>query len=126
MDHECKHPLKCSVANQCLKDYVEAAPQSWEDLCTRQAWNTEITGSFLDTTIHLPCPACGAKDFMVYKIMESEEVNNAGAVCKECERGFRIPVRRPDANTISVGLVQTVGPDLPDWFKIEVPRVQAN
>lgn len=122
--HDCTTPLQCQMAGCCLFGYVEAPPQSWDDLVKRQAFNTKMSGFFIETTTHMPCPACGAKDFMLIKIMSTEEQYNDGAVCKECERGFRMPVKR-DPGMLRFSFEQTVGPDLPPWFKIAIPRSMA-
>jgi hypothetical protein len=121
MTCDCKKPLACVQVSRCLKDYVEAPPQSWEDLCNRQAWNTETSGMFLDTTMHLPCPGCGAKDFMRIRIADGDAQYERGGVCRECERGFRMPIQRAP-NSIGFSIVQTSGPDLPPWFKMAIPR----
>jgi hypothetical protein len=118
---DCRNPLGCMQGFGCLKDYVESSPQSWEDLCKRQALNALSSGFGFDTAMHLPCPGCGAKDFMVYRIIESEQAMERGAVCKECERGFRMPVSR-SGNSISFTFVQSSGPDLPAWFKLPIKR----
>src|SRR4051812_48038250 len=108
---ECQHGMKCMHAQTCLQGYVDAPPTCWEDLMKRQAMNIDITGQYMDTRINMACPACGAADFMSTLLLESEQVFSAGAVCKECERGFRFPVKvirceHGEAVGKEIGLVQ--------------------
>lgn len=123
---DCKKPLACLQVSRCLKDYVEKVPENWQELCDRQAWNAETTGRFMDTAMHLPCPGCGAKDFMVVKIFDlavDDDIYNNGGQCKECGRGFRMPITRAPGQTSFV-VVQTSGPDLPAWYALPIPRDQ--
>lgn len=130
MNCECTKPLACVQVNRCLKDYVEATPQNWDDLCNRQAVNYETSGMGMDTMVHLPCFGCGAKNFLIHRLLDCHAAYNTGSTCKECGRGFRMPVTRKASKCehghehVDLGfeVVQTVGPDLPDWFKIPVRR----
>lgn len=83
--------------------------------------NTTITGFGLDTTMHAPCPFCGAPDFMVYRIIDSREAMAKGGTCTACKRSMRGIVQSNPLQT-QVSFVQTGGDDLPDWYEPKVPR----
>jgi hypothetical protein len=99
----------------------DAPPTNARDLKLRQARHYEVTGRFQDTTVHLPCFFCGAPDFLVHRLLDTDRAYNDGAVCKECGRGARIPVEH-DGNVTSFTIVQTVGDPLPDWYPIPIER----
>lgn len=77
--------------------------------------NQKITGRFLETTMHMPCPFCAEPEFMVYKILDTEKVIANGAVCKFCNRGCKAIVTR-DAGGVGFRFVQTCGDDPPDYL----------
>src|SRR5690349_12283504 len=127
---DCKNPMACLQMNRCLAPELaqpDAPPNSWDELCVRQARNARIEGQFTGTTMHMPCPGCGAPDFMLVKPftlgndglpdMGIHKQYNTGATCKECHRGFRMPVQScPHQTTFTV--VHTSGPDLPSWYAL--------
>jgi hypothetical protein len=91
----------------------------------RYAANTKLSGRGLDTTMHVPCPFCGAADFIVHRIVDTREALSAGAVCAECKRGARAEFHVRDGGaTTTVGLMQTCGDD-PPAFLTHIPRVAA-
>lgn len=92
----------------------------------RQCLNVEITGNGIETTMHMPCFYCGAKDFMVYRIVDSETAMNTGELCKECGRGMRMPVEPDPAGGKSIRFLQTTGAEPEPWHEIKIPRVQSN
>jgi hypothetical protein len=77
--------------------------------------NQSITGYGFETTMHLPCPFCAAKDFMVYRIIDAEEAMIKGAVCSECKRGAAVEftVNGPGKQ---FEFVQTCGDDIPTYL----------
>jgi hypothetical protein len=121
---KCVRPLACLQVSRCMNGYVDKAPENWQELCDRQAWHGQTSGYMLETAMHLPCPGCGAKDFMVVKIFDlavDDGIYERGGNCKECGRGFRMPITRSPGET-SFTVVQTAGPDLPAWFALPIPR----
>lgn len=121
---ECVHGSKCMQGAGCMRGYVDkGAPANWDELVARQAWNCRIEGFGLEVRTVLCCPACGAADFLTIPIVDFEhEACNAGAVCRECSRGFRMPTKR-SPGVLEATLVQTSGPDLPAWYRMRIPRV---
>lgn len=98
-----------------------AGPQSMGEFATRFAANEEITGYGIGNVyIHMPCPFCAAKDFIVYEMLTVEEALSKGARCKECKRSARGLFTRT-AGGVSFEIVQEHGPDQPDWL---VPKMR--
>lgn len=98
--------------------------QEWLDLCERQTRNSRIEGVGLDTTTVLPCPFCGAADWMRFGIaagLTEYAEQQKEHVCKECKRGGRL-VMTQDGGTLTTELRQTSGNDLPAWFALRVTR----
>lgn len=95
-------------------------PQNMEQYTELAYQNQQITGFGLKTTIHLPCPFCCFPDFMVYKILDAENVPARPHACKCCGRSARCLFNRmPGRTTIEV--VQTGGDDQPTWL---VPKMR--
>lgn len=131
---DCKNPMACLQVNRCLAVELakpDAPPTNWDELCVRQARNVRIEGQFTSTTMYMCCPGCGAPDWLAAKPftlgadgmpdMKLHQQYNEGAVCKECERGFRMPITVSE-NETRWTIVQTSGPDLPDWYKLPIKR----
>ena len=93
-----------------------------EEYQERVQENTKTTGYGFETTQHVPCPFCAAPEFMVFKVMDAEEAMNAGATCGECGRSARMPVTRTPG-TMWFEMVQTGGPDQPEWLYPKIKRV---
>ena len=81
----------------------------------------KISGYGMDVTVHMPCPFCAAPEWMIFKILEQEEVSSKEHVCKECTRGARM-IYTHDGPSTSFEVVQTQGPDSPDF----VPKCDAS
>lgn len=79
------------------------------------AANQKITGYGVDVAMHMPCPACAEPDFVVYKILEIEEIMSKERVCTHCGVGMRA-IFSHDNGGVSFEIVQTQGPDLPDYL----------
>jgi hypothetical protein len=77
--------------------------------------NQSISGYGLDVTMHMPCPFCATTGWMVYKILEMEEVSSREHVCSECGRGARMIYTHSGSST-SFEVVQTRGDDPPDYL----------
>lgn len=82
-----------------------------------------ISGYGLETTMHMPCPFCVEPDFLVYRILEVQEAMARGAVCKRCGRGCRAIFTHPNEGHLKFEIVQTVGPDAPEWLEPKMRRV---
>lgn len=76
----------------------------------------KITGRGLDVTMHLPCPFCACPDFMVYKILEMEQVCKNEAICVECGRGAKMLFTYSGGHAIGLEVVQTRGEEQPDFL----------
>lgn len=99
------------------------APTNLSEYNRRFALNQEITGlGIAGVEQHTPCPFCGAKDFIVHKILETEPAMSTGAVCGECKRGAKA-IFTPIPGGTSFEIVQTSGPDQPAWLEPKMRRV---
>jgi hypothetical protein len=97
-------------------------PTSLSEYNRRFALNHEITGfGIAGVEQHMPCPFCAARDFMVHKILETEPAMAAGAVCQECGRGAKA-IFSPIPGGTRFEMVQTSGPDQPDWLEPKMRR----
>lgn len=81
----------------------------------RFAENQQVSGFGLDTTVHMPCPFCAAPGWMITKVLEMEEVSSKEHVCSECGRGAKMIYTRKGGG-VSFEVVQTQGPDCPDFL----------
>jgi hypothetical protein len=91
-------------------------PKSREEWEKRFHENQKISGFGMATTMHMPCPFCAAPDFAVYRIIDTEDALVDGAVCKECTRGAAIVFSVNTPSDKQFEMVQTEGPDQPDWL----------
>ncbi len=92
--------------------------EEWEHLFHE---NQRISGTGLNTTMHMPCPFCAAKDFAVYKIIDTEDALIEGAVCNACNRGAAIEFSVNMPSNKQFEMVQISGPDQPSWL---VPKMR--
>lgn len=72
--------------------------------------------------VHMPCPFCAAADFLVYELLEVEAAMGKGATCKQCGRGAKALYSRFGGG-LSFEIVQTVGPDQPEWLTPKMRRL---
>lgn len=77
--------------------------------------NEKITGYGMEVTMHMPCPFCAEADFMVFRIVDTEEAHKKGAICKHCGRGAKAIFKHP-VGGIEFEFVQTVGDPIPDYL----------
>lgn len=91
-------------------------PTSMAEYTERFQENQKVSGFGLDTTVHMPCPFCAAPDFMVYRIIDSEDAMVEGAVCSECHRGAAMEFHVNLPNNKQFEIVQTVGDLQPEWL----------
>ena len=125
----CPHPEKCQMAGRCMKEVMsrpDASPASMQDLRDRIARHYSLEGAGLSVTQHVPCPFCGAPEFMVSALPEVSHVYQEGAICRECSRGMRVrieSVHDTDGAMLaqSMSFEQTVGPEQAEWY---VPKMR--
>ena len=96
-------------------------PQNIIEFNARFAEAQKISGWGVDVTMHMPCPFCAKSDFLVGKVLAIEEALEKGAVCRGCGRGARAVFTRGNG-TIRFEIVQTVGPDQPEWMEPKMRR----
>jgi hypothetical protein len=95
---------------------MSSGPTSKDEYDQRFYKNHLVSGSGLNTTVHMPCPFCAAPDWSVFPVLETEEVmKGPGATCKECGRSAKF-VFTQTANSKSFELVQTGGDAPPSWL----------
>lgn len=98
-------------------------PTSMAEYERRFSLNMEITGYGIGNVyMHMPCPFCAAKDFIVYELLDAEKALAAGARCKECARHAKALIAR-DASGVQFEIVQTHGDPQPDWLVPKMRRV---
>lgn len=96
-------------------------PSNKEEFLQRFNENQKLSGFGLETTMHVPCPFCAAPDFMVYKIIDSAAAMARGGTCNVCDRSMKaIFDRKPGVTSFTI--VQTGGPDQPEWLEPKIPR----
>jgi hypothetical protein len=101
---------------------IQGAPMSYEQPTSAEEYrkkfddNQHMSGQFLETTMHMPCPFCAAPEFWVFKILEIERVLGADMKCNECHRGARALFKR-DRGGVSFEIVQVSGSAQPEWLE---------
>jgi hypothetical protein len=65
--------------------------------------------------LHCPCPFCSAPENIVYEMLQVEEAMSKGAICKECDRGWKAVFNR-DRGSLSFEIIQTGGSDPPSYL----------
>ncbi len=95
-------------------------PRNMKEFTARYTANTRITGYGFGVVLHYPCPFCAAPEWESHTILQTQEVLSKPHYCTECERTACV-VFSPVGVAIEMELVQTDGPDVPDWF-IPKPR----
>lgn len=96
-------------------------PQSAEEYVALFSKNQKLTGYGMDVTCHAPCGFCAAPDWLVYKILETEEKMQEGATCSNCQRTGKFIFIVDEPNRKQFQFVQTGGPPAPDWL-VPKPR----
>jgi len=101
---------------------MNGTPRSHEEYLARFAANQHYFGFGLETGLSMPCPFCAAADFLASRILEVEQKLEVGATCRECARSAKaIFTREPGITRFEI--VQTGGPDQPDWLLPKMRRV---
>lgn len=83
--------------------------------------NMRMSGEGADTTVHMPCPFCGAPDWVVYRLLEMPGRAERSSECGECGRSAAILTSYPSDGSMRGAFVQTGGPDAPAWSRL--PRL---
>lgn len=102
-------------------------PTSLDELNRRCAANSKIIGFGSATTTILPCPFCGAPEWMRFPVTAGF-TNYAEQVkpheCKECGRSARLDIRSVNGG-LETEIVQCGGPDQPEWMNPKMRREDA-
>jgi hypothetical protein len=77
--------------------------------------NATITGTGMSTSMHVPCPFCAERDFMIHRIVDTRLAYIAGAICDHCGRGCRALYKDTGHGGMSMEFVQTTGIDPPSF-----------
>lgn len=96
-------------------------PTNFEDYNRLCHERNVVDGYGMNVSMCLACPGCAAAGFNKYRIMHSEEDMQKEATCKECGRSFKCIITHPDENETRLEVVQTGGPDIPDWLAEKWP-----
>lgn len=99
-----------------------AEPTNMDEYEKRLKLGEMVTGYGLDTAMTVPCPFCAAPEWLKFNILEVEKGMAQGATCKECGRSARAIFDRGRSG-VSFELVQTGGPDQPEWLEPKMRRV---
>jgi hypothetical protein len=99
-----------------------AEPKDYDEYLKRLNENTKMEGFGFEVTMTVPCPFCAAPDFQKYLILEVEEAMAKDTTCKECGRSAKAIYHRSPGST-SFEVVQTGGPDQPEWLKPKMRRL---
>lgn len=97
-------------------------PNSREEYDARFAANNRIEGYGLDTSPVYPCPFCAASDWARHRLLEMEAVMARPHTCGECGRSAKMVFVR-ESQGVSFEVVQTGGPDQPEWLQPRMRRV---
>lgn len=99
-------------------------PANIEEYNKRFHENSRVEGFGLDVAQIFPCPFCAAPNWMTAKIIEVEDVMQREHHCCECGRSARAIIDRHPGG-VSFEIVQTGGPDQPDWMLVKMRRERA-
>jgi hypothetical protein len=98
-------------------------PSNLNEYTERYARNNRIEGFGVHgTRVISACPFCAAADWMSCKVIETREAMTNGAICKKCGRGA-CAIFTDNPNGVSFEIVQTTGPDQPEWLKPKMRRI---
>ncbi len=93
-------------------------PASYEEFEKRCYRNRRIAGYGFGTHMVMPCPFCAAANWQTWRIGQREDmlrVMQSSTLCASCGRSARMEGRAQD-DTEYWRLIQTGGPDVPDWY----------
>ncbi|MGY3278087.1 hypothetical protein [Bradyrhizobium sp. S3.7.6] len=84
--------------------------------------NSRVEGFGMETTQVAPCPFCAAPDWARWKIVDMDRTATKDRKCENCGRSAKVIIKR-DANGVKFEIVQTGGPDQPEWLVPKMRRV---
>lgn len=101
-------------------------PVTYEEYEQRSMANTKVTGMYDTTAQVLPCPWCGAPDWLTIPIFKTA-IEGYGTItgertCSECGRSGKLLITEKGSSTISE-FVQTGGPDAPTYLNPPPRRI---
>lgn len=102
---------------------TDKPPSNMDEYRERFWRNNRVEGFGMDVSVIVPCPFCSAPGFMTYKILEVEEEMVKPHTCEECGRGAKAVVERSEGE-VAFEIVQTSGPDQPDWLEPKMRRLE--
>jgi hypothetical protein len=98
-----------------------ADPKDYAEYARLSERNATIGGSGLDTYMEPACPFCAAPKFARWSIMDMEGTASKETTCKNCGRSAKLIFTR-ERDNVSFEVVQTGGPDQPDWLQPKMRR----
>lgn len=90
-------------------------PATLEDYQRRCLDNMKFEGLGHYVTARAPCPFCGAADFAVYPVVDTERAIQLENSCSDCGRSAKAIATR-DRGGVSFEFVQTGGADPPAYL----------
>lgn len=88
----------------------------------RYALTLSFDGLGVDTKIHCPCPFCAHADFWIYRLIDLHDALSRRAFCVNCGRAARVIFTFENGEQ-RAEIVQTSGPDQPEWLQPKMRRV---
>lgn len=106
-----------------FEDNEDMTPKNADEYTERFQKSYRLEGFGPEVLIYMPCPFCAAPDFIVHGIMETAAALSKGATCRECGRSARAIIIEETPGSHQLEIVQTGGPEQPDWLQPQMRRV---
>jgi hypothetical protein len=97
-------------------------PKNMDEYNKRFKLGELVDGHGFDTAMSVPCPFCATPGWAKYKILEMQQTMSQSKTCKNCNRSAKMIFDRT-RSSIEAELVQTGGPDQPEWLEPKIRRV---
>lgn len=97
-------------------------PTNMAEYIDQMNTNISMSGIGIEYEVHLPCPFCAHAGWLSYVVPTMRDTLMKGATCANCGRSARL-VLQEAPNSVKLELVQTGGPDQPDWMTPQIPKV---
>jgi hypothetical protein len=97
-------------------------PKDREEYLKLSQANVRYGGSGVDTYMEPACPFCAAPGFARWNVIDMEGTASKATTCKNCGRSAKLIFKR-DKDSVSFEVVQTGGPDQPEWLEPKMRRV---
>lgn len=98
-------------------------PKSEEEYTRLTHQRVRTTGYGIEgVTQHLPCPFCAAGEWMVFRLIDG--LPRTPHPCAVCGRTAQIIYHVDNETETRIELVQTAGPDQPEWLRPQMRRVE--